>query len=93
MVTHTGDMTLMKSLARSDAIVEHDGETCGHCLTQIIWATVAREMIAAGDYDIKKWNTETQRRWAETKFYKLWQEETAAGRDPHIEFEKRGWEP
>ena len=92
-MTDLDDKSVIESLARSDAMVDHDGETCGHCLTPIIWATVAREMLAAGNYNLMYWEAETRRRWEESKFFKLWQEETLAGRDPHLEFEKRGWEP
>jgi len=84
----------LESIARSDdpIMIDHPDD-CGHCANLILWATVAREMLKAEDYDIEKWQAETRRRWMETKYFKLWQEETAAGRDPKIEFEKRGWEP
>jgi len=31
--------------------------------------------------------------WENSKFFKLWQEEQKAGRDPHQAFKDRGWEP
>lgn len=61
----------------------------------ILDAEVAREMIEAGEFDdvVSKWATESQRRWEDSKFVKLWQEEQKAGRDPHQAFKDRGWEP
>ena len=44
---------------------------------------VAREMRAV----------ETRRRWQDSKFFKLWERERKAGRDPRKAFEDRGWEP
>jgi len=32
-------------------------------------------------------------RWEKSKFFKLWQMEKKAGRDPHKAFKVRGWEP
>jgi hypothetical protein len=81
-------------MARSDELADHDGETCGHCHNMILGAEVAREMLEAGEYEdvVGKWATEARRRWEESKFYKLWQEETNAGRDPRQAFRDRGWE-
>jgi hypothetical protein len=89
------DQDFLIKMARSDATVDHDRETCGMCCTIIIGAEVAREMLEAGEYEdvVHKWAEENQRRWRDTKFFKLWQEEKAAGRDPHKAFEERGWEP
>ncbi len=82
-------------MARSDAAVDHDGATCGMCCNILLGAQVAREMIEAGEYEdvVSKWAAEARRRWEETKFFKLWQEERNAGRDPHQAFRERGWEP
>ena len=90
-----GDQDFLEKMARSDEMVDHDGETCGMCCNMILGAQVAREMLEAGAYEdvVSKWAEETRRRWEETKFFKLWQEETKAGRDPHKAFEDRGWEP
>jgi hypothetical protein len=90
-----GDQDFLDRMARSDREVDHDGETCGMCYTIIIGAQVAREMLETGEYEdvVSKWAEEARRRWEETKFFKLWQEETKAGRDPHKAFEERGWEP
>jgi hypothetical protein len=89
------DQDFLERMARSDALADHDGETCGMCHNMILGAQVAREMIEAGEYEdvVSKWSVETRRRWEESKFFKLWQEETKAGRDPHKAFQERGWEP
>ena len=89
------DQDFLEQMARSDVMVDHDGETCGMCHNIILGAEVAREMIEAGDYEdvVSKWAEESQRRWRESKFFKLWQVEQAAGHDPHKAFEERGWEP
>ena len=90
-----GDQDFLERMARSDELVDHDGETCGMCHNMIIGAEVAREMIEAGEYEdvVSKWSAESRRRWENSKFFKLWQEEQKAGRDPHQAFKDRGWEP
>ena len=90
-----GDQDFLERMARSDRLVDHDGETCGMCCNIIIGAQVARDMLEAGEYEdvMAKWADEARRRWEDTKFFKLWQEETKAGRDPHKAFAERGWEP
>jgi hypothetical protein len=89
------DQDFLERMARSDSMVDHDGETCGMCHNMILGAQVAREMIEAGEYEdvVEKWATETRRRWEQSKFFRLWQAEQAAGRDPHQAFRERGWEP
>jgi hypothetical protein len=89
------DQDFLERMARSDELVDHDGETCGMCHNMILGAQVAREMIEAGEYEdvVSKWAEEARRRWEESKFFKLWQEERKAGRDPHQAFQDRGWEP
>jgi len=89
------DQDFLERMARSDELVDHDGETCGLCHNMILGAQIAREMIEAGEYEdvVNKWATEARRRWEESKFFKLWQEELKAGRDPHQAFKDRGWEP
>jgi hypothetical protein len=54
------------------------------CHNMIIGARVAREMLEAGEYEnvVSKWATEARRRGENSKFFKLWQEETNAGRGP-----------
>ncbi len=89
------DQDFLERMARSDDLVDHDGETCGMCHNMILGAQVAREMIEAGEYEdvVSKWAAEARRRWEDSKFFKLWQEEQQAGRDPHPAFKDRGWEP
>ena len=90
-----GDQAFLERMARSDELVDHDGETCGQCCQMILGAEVAREMIEAGEYEdvVSKWAAEAQRRWHAGKFFQLWQQEKEAGRNPRKAFEERGWEP
>ncbi len=89
------DQDFLERMARSDALVDHDGETCGLCHNLRLGAQVAREMLEAGEYEdvVSKWAAESRRRWEQSKFFKLWQKEQKAGRDPHQAFKDRGWEP
>ena len=89
------DPDFLERMARSDDKVDHDGETCGLCHNMILGAQVAREMLAAGEYEdvVSKWAQEARRRWEASKFFRLWQEEQQAGRDPHQAFKDRGWGP
>ncbi len=89
------DQDFLRADGRSDATVDHDGETCGMCCKIILVPQLAREMLEEGVYEdiVSKWAEESERRWRQTKFFKLWQEEAAAGRDPKKAFEERGWEP
>ncbi len=89
------DQDFLERMARSDDLVDHDGATCGLCHNIILGAQVAREMIEAGEYEdvVSKWAVETERRWHMSRFFKLWQAERRAGRDPHQAFKDRGWEP
>lgn len=89
------DQDFLERMACSDELVDHDGETCGLCHKMLLDAEVAREMIEAGEYEdvVSKWAAESQRRWQNSKFFKLWQAEQKAGRDPHQAFQERGWEP
>jgi hypothetical protein len=85
----------LERMARSDELVDHDGETCGQCHYTILGAEVAREMIEAGEYGdvVSKWAAEHKCRWENSKFFKLWEKEKRASRDPRKAFEDRGWEP
>jgi len=89
------DQDFLQRMARSADLVDHDGQTCGMCHNMILGAKVAQEMIEAGEYEdvVSKWALEARRRWENSKFFKLWQEEQQAGRDPHQAFKDRGWEP
>ena len=90
-----GEQDFLERMARSDELADHDGETCGQCHNVILGAEVAREMIETGECEevVRKWAAETQRRWQASKFFKLWQQEKDAGRDPREAFRERGWEP
>jgi hypothetical protein len=89
------DQDFLERMARSDELADHDGMTCGHCHYQILGAEVAREMIEAGEYEdvVSQWAAEHKRRWEKSKFFKLWEKEKKAGRDPRKAFKERGWEP
>jgi hypothetical protein len=60
-----GDQDFLERMARSDELADHDGETCGMCHNMILGAQVAREMLAAGEYEdvVGKWSAEPRRRW------------------------------
>lgn len=77
-----------------DELLEHDIETCGMCYHRFVMAEVAREIKASGDFTdaIHRWSKEAERRWRDGKYVKLYNEELAAGRDPHKAFEERQWE-
>lgn len=87
------DLQFLESMARSDRLVDHP-DNCGCCAMNIIMAQTARDLLAANEIEggIGKWSDESRRRWEESKYFKLYQEEKAAGRDPHKAFEDRGWE-
>jgi hypothetical protein len=89
------DQGFLERMAHSDELADHDGETCGQCHYMILGADVAREMIEAGEYEdvVSKWAAEHKRRWEKSKFFKLWDKERQAGRDPREAFKARGWEP
>jgi hypothetical protein len=89
------DQVFLERMARSDRAVGDDGETDGLSFNILIGAQVAREMLEAGEYEdvVSKWAAEARRRWEEGKFFKLWQEEKKAGRDPNKAFRERGWAP
>ena len=92
---HISDRDFLERMARSDELVDHDGETCGLCHNIILGARLAREMLEAGEYEdvVSKWANEARRRWEQSKFFKLWEKGTKAGRDPRKAFKERGWEP
>ena len=84
----------LQNMVRSDACgVDHDIEACGPCHHRWLGAQVARDHLATGAEGdaIRCWTDEHQRRWEESKFYRLYLEEQAAGRDPRAAFEARGW--
>lgn len=84
----------LERMARSDDRIFLDPETDGMTHNIVLGAQVAREMLEAGEYEdvVHKWAEESQRRWRESKFFKLWQAEQQARRDPNQAFRERGWE-
>lgn len=85
------DQEFLESMSRCDELVDHQ-DNCGHCYMQIVMAEVARELVKRGNGTLAEWDDEVKRRWQEGKYFKLYEEERVAGRDPHIAFEERGWE-
>jgi hypothetical protein len=77
--------------SQDDPILCENG--CGHCEMRRIMTDVAKEFVAKEIFDIAAWEAEVDSRWANTKYFKLWQEEKKAGRDPYLAFKERGWEP
>ncbi len=88
------DQEFLERMARSAEFVIEDRETCGIACKMLIEADVARELLDAGEYEDvrRKWSAESWRRWQDSKFFKLWQQEQQAGRNPHQAFQDRGWE-
>src|SRR5947209_20521113 len=68
------DQDFLERMARSDSLVDHDGTSCGVCCQIISGATVAREMIEAGEYDdvVGKWAVEARRRWQARRCFNPW---------------------
>ena len=89
------DQDFLERMARSDDLADHDGESCGQCRYTFLGAEVARELIEAGAYEdvVGNWAAETKRRWEKSKFFKLWDKEKQAGRDPRKAFKGRGCQP
>lgn len=89
----------LQNMTHTDRILEHDIEECGICYYNRLCANVARDMISAiekGEKDadkdiVKRWETELHKRWEESKYFKLYEEERKAKRDPKKAFEERGW--
>jgi len=84
------DQDFLECTARSDELADNDGEACGMCHSMSLGAQVAHEMIERGEYEdvVSKWASESRRRWEKSKFFKLWQKEQKAGRDPHKAFKE-----
>jgi hypothetical protein len=86
------DKEFLENMSHTDTLVDHE-DGCGICEHQRIMGQVARDLLAEGNYSIAAWDKEAKRRWQESKYFKLWQEEVKAGRDPNKKFEEKGWEP
>lgn len=89
------DKYFLDLMTNSDKFLDHNIEECGQCYYNFLSAKIAREMIESGDIKdaVKHWSEEHEKRWKESKYYKLWADETNAGRDPKIAFEERNWIP
>lgn len=87
------DREFLESMATSDSLVDHK-DNCGVCGHQIVMGEAARQLLTANDVEdgIAKWSDLAKKMWEETKYFKLYQEEVAAGRDPHKAFDERQWE-
>jgi hypothetical protein len=93
------DREFLETMARCDRLADHPDAleaagTCGTCATLICHAEAARHLLAEGEVldGIKKWSELSRQMWQDTKYFKLYQEEQEAGRDPHEAFNQRGWE-
>jgi hypothetical protein len=93
---------LLQSLCRSDTPLLHcdNREDCGICTQRKIGAEVGKELLEEHRQKpldavdaARRWSDECQRRFEQTKFWKLWQECKAQGLKPEEEFAKRGWTP
>jgi hypothetical protein len=84
----------LESLATYDKDLEHD-DKCGVCFHMECMAKAAREILASKKMRnaIARWDVAAKKLWQEGKYYKLWKKEAAAGRDPHMAFKRRRWEP
>ncbi len=89
------DKYFLELMTNSDKFLDHNIEECGQCYYNFLSAKIAREMIESGVIEdaVKRWSEEHEKRWKESKYYKLWVDETNAGRDPKIAFEERNWIP
>lgn len=85
------DRDLLMSLAEANDH-DHDIEKCGMCYHRWIMQQCASELLQFEYATISSWSGEVDKRWRDSKYYKLWQTEADAGRDPKIAFAERGWE-
>ena len=90
---YTDNRGFLESMAKS-YMEEHDPETCGMCYNRKIMSDVAQEMLDNNEIEngINTWSKRIEEKWHESKFFKLYQEEQAAGRDPQKAFDAKGWE-
>ncbi len=92
MGTYKNGREALEALAKEDECLCGDPEVDGMSRHVQIWAETARDMLKDGKpYDdvgetMRLWVDESTRRWRESKFFKLYQTEGAAG------FAARGWE-
>jgi len=83
----------IESVSQFDDHNEHE-DNCGICFHKYAMAQAARNILESGNFEnaLERWDIEAKRIWQEGKYFKLWQAEKAAGRDPQKAFEERGWE-
>src|SRR5260370_39463355 len=86
------DQDFLERMARSDDLVDHDGETCGMCHNMILGAQVAREMIEAGHYadGVGQMGAGNRPRWEESQFFKAGEGGAEGGRVPDQGFQGPG---
>ena len=74
--------------------IDHDVEKCGTCYHRQLMYEEALAIEVTGDYEnaIDRWADSLIRRWRDSKYYKLFVEESDAGRDWHEAFKTRGWQ-
>lgn len=91
---------ILESMSTIDDYPCYEGEdhddSCGLCFYRRCMADGCRQVLASGDVGqdaLVRADEIRKRLWEESKFYKLWKEEQAAGRDPLAAFAERGWEP
>jgi hypothetical protein len=79
---------------QSETSAECPLSKCGTCTYRDISATVAQELLIykLPRNAIRVWDEEVKQRWENTKFFKLWTKERAAGREPRKAFKKKGWQ-
>ncbi len=79
-----------------NTLLDHDIEECGSCYYRYISVQIAREMLEKIDPKealtdiVKRWSNELEKRWQESKYYKL-HLDILSGKEPDNAFELRGW--
>lgn len=90
------NIEFLKHMAKSFDDPFGDPETDGIEFHMRLMAQVAKEILERDPIPedaMQVWDEEQEKRWKESKFFKLWQEERAAGRNPEPAFAEKGWQP
>lgn len=92
-VAMTENEQLIRTFSKSADHIEHQ-RNCGLCHHQKCMAKAAFEIIESGDFSnaIERWTELTKKLWEKSKYFKLYQKELAAGRNPADAFQEKGWE-
>jgi hypothetical protein len=90
-MTERSTEEVLKSLSNCDELLDHD-DNCGHCFRLWCMAEAARRLVAEKNYSMDEYIALDRKLWEDGKYFKLYQEEKTAGRDPHKAFEERQWE-